>query len=717
MARRRERRRKPPAARPKPAAESRPLPARPVALALAALPVIAILAVLGPYLWPLDRAPSAEFSDIHHQHLPFLQTLAEGWRRDGELPRWNVQDFAGLPTVGDPQAGTYNPVSWLLSLTPSGHAFGMLIVGYAVLGALGFQLYARALGLTPEGGAAGAVVFTLGGALLLRLVVPGHVVFAPCFLLPWLLLTFECIAVVPRRATIAGAATLTGLLAVALAPQMLLYSVGLLAVLAAAIAARASRRTPTLLAFALVAILGGALAAVHLLPILALAGEFTRGHPAFASAARGLDEFAASPAWLAALVTGATPEEGLEWETHLYVGAVALALALLGLAAWPAGDTRRARAWLCGGLVVAILAFGLGPSAGLGPFRMPTRIFVLLPLPLAVLAGLGVDALVKRTPRHRTLVGVALIAALALDNGRIITPWVQTSPEETLAAPAPGVVLPASLASATRVAELERGAVSPGLPEPLVRRRGLETLAGSNPLIPWRFVLFASYAAGFEPFAHSFDIAVPLLDVEEPVLFDLIGVTHVLRPLSENPPRWQWDERPGALPRAYLAPAPTVVPEGAGDEQITREVQALARLAELDPRHAVLLHGAAAEEALARPGVAGAQAFEPFRAVPLVERHAHRLRVDVTLAAPGILVLNEPFFPGWRAWDGGTEIPIVRANVLFRALVLPPGEHALTLEFAPRAWTIGRGISLAALAVVLGLLLPWQRLTRRDRRT
>jgi hypothetical protein len=305
------------------------------------------------------------------------------------------------------------------------------------------------------------------------------------------------------------------------------------------------------------------------------------------------------------------------------------------------------------------------------------------------------------------IVGVALIAALAFDTGRVILPWVQWTPEDRLAAPAPGVVLPQSLVSATRVAELVRDAANPGLPEPLVRRRGLETLSGMNPLIPWRFALFASHAVGFDPFEYPFDIAVPLLAVKEPVLFDLLGVTHVLRPLSRKPPRWQWTERPTAFPRAYLVPAPLVVPEGTRDDEMEREVEALARLVALDPRQAVLLHGAGAEAALARIG--GRRDFEPFRPVAIAERSAHRIRLEVTLAAPGILVLNEPFFPGWRAWDAEVEIPILRANGLFRALVLAPGRHPLTLEFAPRSWRIGRATSLAAVVLTSALLVPWRR--------
>jgi len=771
MARRRQRRRaRPPA--PAAAPPARAVPAPWAAAFLAALPLLAVLALLRPYLWPLDRAPSAEFSDIHHQHLPYVLLLARGLAEEGAPPRWNPHDFAGLPAIGDPQAGTYNPIYWLIAAAaPSGHAFGLLIVAYTLAGALGFQLYARALGLGRAAAACGAVTFALGGALLLRLVLPGHVVFAPFFLAPLLLGQLERIAAAARPARVAAAGAVAGLIAVSLAPQMLLYATCLIGVLATATAARAARPAATLGAYAAVAALGGGLAAVHVLPILALAGEFTRGQAAFAGAARGLD-FTPDRDWWTGLVSGALPADGMAWESHLYIGGVALFLALLGLAAWPAGDPRRRTAWLHGLLAAAIVAFALGPTAGLGPFRMPTRAFVVLALPLAVLVGLGVEALgAAPRERRRRVAGAAwgvallvvladpgappflllllaagaallldahgairpggawggsgipiarlaaaagLVLALALDAGRVVAPWIETVDEDALGRPPPGVSLPADLDAAVRVAELERAAVAPGLPEVLVRRRNLETLAGSNPLIPWRFALYASAATGLDPFAYHFDIAIPLLEVAEPVLWDVLGVTHVLHPDPGTSSARRWQRRATALPRAYLVPRAEVVPEAAGDDALALERAALGRLAALDPRRTALLHGAEAAAALA--AVEGGEGRASFRPVALVARTPSRLRLDVTLARPGVLVLNEPFFPGWQAWSGETEIPVLRANVLFRALVLPAGRHHLRLEFRPASWRLGRTISLAALLLTLACMSHQLSATSADAR-
>jgi hypothetical protein len=285
----------------------------------------------------------------------------------------------------------------------------------------------------------------------------------------------------------------------------------------------------------------------------------------------------------------------------------------------------------------------------------------------------------------------------------LVAPYVETAPETTIGGLARGLVLPDDAGDAIRVAELERGAVEPAIPELAVRHHGLETLAGCNPLIPWRFVLYASRAGGFDPFRYPFDVAVPLLAREEPVLFDLLGVTHILHPPSEAARTWRWERSAGAFPRAYLVPGPIVVPEGDADAPIQSDVAALERLATLDPRTHVLLHGRAAEAALTAIGAGPGTALEAYRSVPLATRTANRLTLDVRLARPGILVLNEPFFPGWHARDGGDAIPVLRANVLFRALALTAGEHHIALEFVPLSWRAGWWISLGAATLTLAL--------------
>jgi hypothetical protein len=49
----------------------------------------------------------------------------------------------------------------------------------------------------------------------------------------------------------------------------------------------------------------------------------------------------------------------------------------------------------------------------------------------------------------------------------------------------------------------------------------------------------------------------------------------------------------------------------------------------------------------------------------------------------GMLVLHDIYYPGWVAEIDGREAPILRADLLFRGLELPPGRHHVVFRFAP----------------------------------
>ena len=50
-----------------------------------------------------------------------------------------------------------------------------------------------------------------------------------------------------------------------------------------------------------------------------------------------------------------------------------------------------------------------------------------------------------------------------------------------------------------------------------------------------------------------------------------------------------------------------------------------------------------------------------------------------------------------RRWDqaqvDGVPAPIWPTNLLFRGVVVPPGEHQVTFRFRPRSWRLGLGLS------------------------
>jgi hypothetical protein len=497
--------------------------------AVAALPFLALLVLLNSYVWPLDHAPTSRKNDIHTYHAPNIQFLAAGLRENGELPRWNPQDFAGTPLVADPQAGVYNPVHWLLALRPSLNSFGWLILGSAALGALGFLYLARAIGCALPAAAGGAIAFVLGGKALFHLVELGHTVMAPFFLLPWVLLgCLRCVEE-PKAPRIVATAGVLAVVVVGMHPQILVYAAVLLAASCVFVLWRRPDPFRGLATLGLVAIWSAALAAVHLLPVIGLLGEFARSIPALhVSAYSG-----AVAGWLE-VATGAarSPEE------RYYFGGVTLFLAFVPFLAWGPGTCHRATAWFQGGVALALLAYGTGTFGELlveqgGVFRHPARVLIVLGLPSAILVALGMEALVRSSARRRrsavalaglvafawliaaravplqlallllaiggalvltetrragaTFAGTLMVlGALGFDTGSFLAPSVRTAPAASIGRLPTGLVLPPDLEKDSRIAEPRRELVIRGIPELEKRRLGLESLTGYNPLIPWR---------------------------------------------------------------------------------------------------------------------------------------------------------------------------------------------------------------------------------------
>ena len=81
----------------------------------------------------------------------------------------------------------------------------------------------------------------------------------------------------------------------------------------------------------------------------------------------------------------------------------------------------------------------------------------------------------------------------------------------------------------------------------------------------------------------------------------------------------------------------------------------------------------------------------------------HNLELTTTTTGNNLLFMSETYYPvGWKAFVDGNEIPIYRANYLFRAVVIPPGTHKLEMKFEPKGFFIGKNLSLAANVLILG---------------
>ena len=86
-----------------------------------------------------------------------------------------------------------------------------------------------------------------------------------------------------------------------------------------------------------------------------------------------------------------------------------------------------------------------------------------------------------------------------------------------------------------------------------------------------------------------------------------------------------------------------------------------------------------------------------------------RVTLTIQMPTPGFVVLVDTWDPGWRATVDGQEAEVLRANLAFRAVAVPAGEHVVEMRYRPRSVLVGAAVSVAAVALLFGL--AW-----RDRR-
>ncbi|MFN8446511.1 MAG: YfhO family protein [Caldilineaceae bacterium] len=98
--------------------------------------------------------------------------------------------------------------------------------------------------------------------------------------------------------------------------------------------------------------------------------------------------------------------------------------------------------------------------------------------------------------------------------------------------------------------------------------------------------------------------------------------------------------------------------------------------------------------------VTGLPAFQaqPDRqeSVEMISYKAERVEVRTQSASQSLLVLDDAYYPGWKATVDGVESTIYPVNHLFRGVALQAGAHNVVFEFAPRSWQRGVQISLVS---------------------
>ncbi len=732
----------------------------------------------GAYFTPADGGDLVSFL------LP-IYTFAQDSLRAGRLPLWNPHLYLGAPHVAEVQGGWLYPPNLLtLLLTPrlSYRTLELLSILHIWWAGAGTYVLLRSLRRGADGqrlrrwaALAAALAFMFSDPLLIHF--GNYNLLAVASWLPWVLWAFLRTAghAHPWRATLL-AGLLLGIGTLAGHPQTSLAIVLALAVVAGLQAYFALTEgsgwrvalTPVV-RLALTALTAGLLAAPILLPAVAHTPYTARAAFTYGDAA----QYSLAPAeWIGMLLPaffGRSP--AFHWgpwdRVEMgYLGILSLALALLAIVQQPG---RRVWLWLGLALTGFVLALGiyalphgwLTLLPGFGQTRAPARLLLLTTLGLAVLAGYGLDGLLRTWTDGEARAFDAVWRVLKWFTGVLVAVVLPLNYLTLLLTQvlAPAVFMRVALlilgavwltafclATLGLFAARQRGWARPAVLGALacgliffdVSSIGAY-LDGSteNPALSLAQPEIAGYLAG-QPGAWRLDARTDIDQLWQPntaLMYGLDDVWGVANPLVLADVARYWDGigPTGRSSRLYdflnaqFLIGRKDVPldwdkyelafDGAPDLAVFHNRYALPRAFLVYQATAVPSQDAAweaihqadfdpAQRVVVEGGVSleGAAGVGEPAAVTVVEQGPNQLTLHVQPTAPGYLVLSQPFYPGWGAIDqAGRALPIVRANFAFQAVPVGPDTQSVTLRFQPAVWMWGWVLAgIGGVIVVVG---------------
>jgi hypothetical protein len=142
-------------------------------------------------------------------------------------------------------------------------------------------------------------------------------------------------------------------------------------------------------------------------------------------------------------------------------------------------------------------------------------------------------------------------------------------------------------------------------------------------------------------------------------------------------------------PRAYVAGTAIFT---------TSPLETLSRMA--SPDYDALENVIIAAEPGNSPAVRGSG---PAGQAEITEHEPNTVTLQANLSRPGYVVLLDRYNSNWHATIDGREVPVLRANQLFRAVYSGPGDHVILFYFRQRGLMAGMFITGITIVVLLWL--------------
>lgn len=658
-------------------------------------------------------------TDPVRQQIPWRKLVIDSYKR-GELPRWNPYNFSGTPLLSNIQAGSFYPFNVLFFFLPFDAAWSMLIIIQPLLAAVFLYLYLVRRGVSRPAAVLGGIVWAFCGFSIAWLT--WGTILQTALWLPLILLAIDTYSFV--LFIIASVFMLF-----AGHTQVALYCFGF--ALLYGLAKRSWR-------MAIAAIIAAAISSVQWVPVMRLALHSSRLTDSAAWLKEGwflpwqhlvqfvAPDFFGNPATLN--YTGV-------WNYGEFVGYIGILPLVFAVFALLVRKDKLTRFLGIAGAVV--LLFLLPTPLAKIPYQMhipmlsslqPTRLMVLVDICLALLAALGFDAYIKK-PTKKIFFGIVLVScALAglwvyvlRDPGMLVARRNLMLPSALLGISALLVVVPLFIGKkwrdgivyaviAVTVFDLFRFGwkFTPFTPrdyffpvtamvsflqsQPAPYRvmstdnrimppnvnayYGIESVEGYDPIYDSRYEEFIAALNRGEPNItppFGFNRIITLSRTDSPLL-RLLNVPYILSLDDMKNPDMELMYTEGntrmyfykkAMPRMY--PVESIYVSSSEQDAINRLYST-----EFNP----------AKEAVVEENImVAASTLTETDMVKITEYSAGQIRATTAFDQPHVVVIANMFDPGWKAAVDGKETRIFRTNYLFQGVLVPGGDHIITLRY------------------------------------
>jgi Bacterial membrane protein YfhO len=622
----------------------------------------------------LGEPHNPSLSDLYQQIIPWKQAVRSAWAK-GEWPLLNRYMLCGDVLAGSAQPAPYDPFELLSLLIPVAQAltFGAAITFF--LAAFGAFAFARALDCREHAALFAAAAWMCSASIAFMVGWP--------LARSWALLPLVLFAVhlVVHEASLRSGVVLTSVLVLEILsghPETLLHVVAL----GVSYGVFELIRTRSIRAVAIATISGIlslAITAVFLLPFLDAAPQ------SFQHAAR---------VWFIGHPIETPPDViarrarvmFFPWDADRYLepdaggaGFVVLALAIAALVL----ARRRRETWFF--LTLAVLCVLAGINAPPIPqilhaiplfdVAINQRFAFAADLFLVMLAAIALDAI----PLNAQRIALALVLLERVFEAGGFYPSL---PQRAFYPLVPTIAAIPKSDQPFRIAALHYHFIPDA-----AAFYDLEDARGYSAMNNFR--LCDTFPLWSVPQSASFNIVV---DASRPFL-SFLNIRYLLTPLDSAPPSPQWKliaqdkggklfENTAAAPRAFVPPivwyrpkAKTVLAEMLEAEDFTERVWV--EVPEYPWSNIVNGSGRV-----------------------ITHRAKLGYDLDATMQHAGWVIISETAWRGWRAYIDGRRVQYRIANHAFIGVHVPEGHHHVRLIFIPEAFTRGRAISFATLALL-----------------